>query len=232
MLGNTHMGFDQSVLTLLQVWKLPESKAWTAEEWLQAKGHKLDEAAPTATATATPAPAPSLPAVKAEGTTRRGTVIRPSSAANTPAAAIVERDIASTKPAAKPTGKAPTAVRVRLPCWQTMFENVLCWVSPLWMDGRMGKLERFLHCLVAVCCFVRREIRFEATAWCGAELLTAEGCRGQGSGGEEGPHHEGAASQVPTDRAAAHHLWQGQHHLTPTPTPSASVNLNAVHSIL
>ena len=84
----------------MQVWKLPESKAWTAEEWLQAKGHKMDEAAPAAT----PAPAATAPAVKVEGTTRRGTVIRPSSAANTPAAAIVERDIASAKPLVKPTG--------------------------------------------------------------------------------------------------------------------------------
>ena len=59
-----------------------------------------------------------------------------------------------------------------------------------------------------------------------AGLLTAEGCRGQGSGGEEGPHHEGAASQVPADRTAAHHLWQGQSHLTHTPTPFASVVSN------
>ena len=87
------------------MWKLPESKAWTADEWLQAKGHKVEEAAPSAT----PAPA-AAPAVKAEGTTRRGTVIRPSSAANTPAAAIVERDTASAKPAAKPTGISELSV--------------------------------------------------------------------------------------------------------------------------
>ena len=49
-----------------------------------------------------------------------------------------------------------------------------------------------------------------------AGLLTAEGCRGQGGGGEEGPYHEGAPSQVPADRAAAHHLWQGQPHVPRT----------------
>lgn len=112
------------------MWKLPESKAWTAEEWLQAKGHKVDEAGPTPA----PAPAASVPAVKAEGTTRRGTVIRPSSAANTPAAAIVERDIASAKPAAKPTGKALCPVWVQLPCrlYLRVCSGVACfWVSAL-----------------------------------------------------------------------------------------------------
>lgn len=132
---------------------MPESRAWTAEEWLQAKGHKVDEAAPTAT----PAPAAPLPAVKAEGTTRRGTVIRPSSAANTPAAAIVERDIASAKPAAKPTGKPPTPVCVQSPCWQTRFGSVLCCCPLLGerslegrQQGQMGGVF-VLHCLVAEC---------------------------------------------------------------------------------
>ena len=105
---------NQSVSTPLQVWKLPESKAWTAEEWLQAKGHKVDEAAGVA---ATPAAAPVAPAVKVEGTTRRGTVIRPSSAANTPAAAIVERDIASAKAPAKPTGRPHMPLWRCLQCW-------------------------------------------------------------------------------------------------------------------
>ena len=78
------------------MWKLLESKAWAAEEWLHGKGHKAIDLADGA---ATPAAAPLAPAVKVEGTTRRGTVIRPSSAANTPAAAIVEMDIANAKAA-------------------------------------------------------------------------------------------------------------------------------------
>ncbi len=107
-----------SVLTsvvILQLWKLPQSKAWNPDDWLQAKGHKVDEAAPAPT----PTPAPSS-AGKAEGTTRRGTVIRHSSNADTLAAAIVEKDIAQSKAAAKSTGISLLCVRLVhclvLPC--------------------------------------------------------------------------------------------------------------------
>ncbi len=74
-----------------QVWKLPESKAWGPDEWLVAKGHQVEEAG------ATPAAEPT-PSVKLEGTTRRGSLIRQSSAP-TPAAQEAAQAKAGSKPA-------------------------------------------------------------------------------------------------------------------------------------
>lgn len=79
----------------MQVWKLPESKAWSPDEWLVAKGHQVEEAA------ATPAAEPT-PSVKLEGTTRRGSLIRQSSAP-TPAPAATQ-DAAQAKAGAKAAG--------------------------------------------------------------------------------------------------------------------------------
>ena len=93
-----------TLVIMVQLWKLPESKAWNPDDWLQANGHKVDEAGTAPN----PAPAPSS-AGKAEGTTRRGTVIRHSSNAETLAAAIVEKDIAQSKAAAKSTGTVSSA---------------------------------------------------------------------------------------------------------------------------
>ena len=79
-----------------QVWKLPESKAWSPDEWLMAKGHQGDGAA------ATPAAEPP-PSVKLEGTTRRGSLIRQSSA-STPAAPVAAHDAAQAKAGGKAAG--------------------------------------------------------------------------------------------------------------------------------
>ena len=80
----------------MQVWKLPESKAWSPNEWLVAKGHQVEEAG------ATPAAEPT-PSVKFEGTTRRGSLIRQSSAP-TPAASAAAQDAAQAKAGGKAAG--------------------------------------------------------------------------------------------------------------------------------
>jgi len=79
----------------MQIWKLPESKAWSPDEWLVDKGHQVEEAA------ATPAADPT-PSVKLEGTTRRVSLIRQSSAP-TPAAQEAAQ--------AKTSGKAAGTLR-------------------------------------------------------------------------------------------------------------------------
>ena len=86
----------------MQVWKLPESKAWSPDEWLVAKGHQVEEAG------GTPAAEPT-PSVKLEGTTRRGSLIRQSSAP-TPAAQETAQ--------AKAGGKAAGTLHVASQCCQ------------------------------------------------------------------------------------------------------------------
>ena len=80
----------------MQVWKLPESKAWSPDEWLVAKGHQVEEAG------ATPAAEPT-PSDQLGGTTRRGSLIRQSSAP-TPAAPAVAQDAAQAKAGGKAAG--------------------------------------------------------------------------------------------------------------------------------
>ncbi len=80
----------------MQVWKLPESKAWSPDEWMVAKGHQVEEAG------AAPAAEPT-PSVKLEGTTRRGSLIRQSSA-STPAAPVAAHDAAQAKAGGKAAG--------------------------------------------------------------------------------------------------------------------------------
>ncbi|DBA81836.1 TPA: hypothetical protein ACH3X1_007555 [Trebouxia sp. C0004] len=79
-----------------KVWKLPDSKAWSPDEWLVAKGHQVEEAA------ATPAADPTA-SVKLEGTTRRGSLIRQSNAP-TPATPAAAQDAAQAKAGGKAAG--------------------------------------------------------------------------------------------------------------------------------
>ena len=77
------------------------SKAWTPEEWLLAKGHKVEEAGPTPSGA-------SMPSAKPEGTTRRGSLLRQSSTGTSAAATAAGAAATAAQDAAQPKadGKA------------------------------------------------------------------------------------------------------------------------------
>ena len=107
----------------MQVWKLPESKAWSPDEWLVAKGHQVEEAA------ATPAAEPT-PSVKLEGTTRRGSLIRQSSAP-TPAAQEAAQAKAGGKAAGGFHAAAVLPILMLLYLWQCSWQTHQCLVQLL-----------------------------------------------------------------------------------------------------
>ncbi|DBA76675.1 TPA: hypothetical protein ACH3X2_008711 [Trebouxia sp. C0005] len=122
-----------------KVWKLPESKAWSPDEWLVAKGHQVEEAA------ATPAAEPT-PSVKLEGTTRRGSLIRQSSAP-TPAPAATQ-DAAQAKAGAKAAGGKAVGDRKGLTlkerlqkCQQTEWQRITFGKSGIHGWGLIARAE-------------------------------------------------------------------------------------------